>query len=90
MALAAGSLAYLDYGEHPRCVHVRLILGHVTGNEYVVLAPDHDVYSEVLDWVGAGNGAIPAGVPRRAVYGFAPLIAAEVARFMRVGNAEAC
>ena len=51
MALAAGSLAYLDYGEHPRCVHVRLILGHVTGNEYVVLAPGHDVYSEVLDVV---------------------------------------
>lgn len=71
MALAVGSLGYVDYGERPRCIHVRLIVGHVKGNEYIVVTPDHDMYSEILNvaenpditnfWAGPGNGAIPAG-----------------------------
>lgn len=49
MALAVGSLGYVDYGERPRCIHVRLIVGHVKGNEYIVVTPDHDMYSEILN-----------------------------------------
>ena len=99
MALAVGSLGYVDYGERPRCIHVRLIVGHVQGNEYIVVTPDHDMYSEILNvaenpditnfWAGPGNGDIPAGVPNRSVYGFAPMTAAEVARFMHLGRQEA-
>ena len=37
MALAVGSLGYVDYGEMPRVVHARLILDHVIGHTYVIL-----------------------------------------------------
>eukprot|EP00438_Fugacium_kawagutii_P008127 Skav234368 [mRNA] locus=scaffold2071:38895:40157:+ [translate_table: standard] len=99
MTLPLGSLGYIDYGERPRVVHVRLIVGHVRDNEYIIVTPDHDLYSEVLSvadnpdivnfWPGPGTGAIPPGVPARSVYGFAPLSVAELTRFMFRGNQEA-
>ena len=82
--LPPGSLAFLDYGEIPRCVHTRLILGHIENQEYQVLTPDFDCYVEEISdansdlthfWVGAAGGGIPAGVNARNVYGFRPMSA---------------
>ena len=47
MALAVGSLGYVDYGEVPRVIHARLILDHVIGHTYVILTLDHHIYEEV-------------------------------------------
>eukprot|EP00435_Cladocopium_sp_Y103_P022526 s440_g5.t1 len=98
MALAPGSLVYVDYGEVPRTIHARVILDHVTGAEHVGLTPDFDIYSEVYDpalnedivnfWPGNPNGALPRGVPSRSVYGFAPMSAAQLSRFMNLGRSE--
>ena len=96
MALAVGSLGYVDYGEVPRVVHARLILDHVIGHTYVILTPDHHIYEECLNadenedidrfWAGQPNGSPPRSVPANCVYGFAPMSANQVARFMNLGG----
>ena len=98
MALPPGSLGYIDYGEAPRVIHARVILDHVINMQHVVLTPDHDKYMEDFDvstnddivqfWPGNPNGTLPRGVPSRAVYGFGPMTAAQLARFMTMGRAE--
>lgn len=96
--LPPGSLAFLDYGEIPRCVHTRLILGHIENQEYQVLTPDFDCYVEEISdansdlthfWVGAAGGGIPAGVNARNVYGFRPMSANEFANRLAAGAALA-
>ena len=97
MALAVGSLGYVDYGEVPRVIHARLILDHVIGHTYVILTPDHHIYEECLNadenedidrfWPGQPNGSPPRSVPANCVYGFAPMSANQVARFMNLGAA---
>ena len=98
MALAVGSLGYVDYGEVPRVIRARLILDHVIGHTYVILTPDHHIYEECLNadenedidrfWPGQPNGSPPRSVPANCVYGFAPMSANQVARFMNLGAAE--
>ena len=93
-----GSLGYVDYGEVPRVIHARLILDHVIGHTYVILTPDHHIYEECLNadenedidrfWPGQPNGSPPRSVPANCVYGFAPMSANQVARFMNLGAAE--
>ena len=97
MALAVGSLGYVDYREVPRVIHARLILDHVIGHTYVILTPDHHIYEESLNadenedidrfWPGQPNGSPPRSVPANCVYGFAPMSANQVARFMNLGAA---
>lgn len=96
--IPVGSLAFLDYGEVPRCVHTRLIVGHIQGQEYQVLTPDFDCYVEeisngntdlVQHWLGAAGGGIPPGVPNRSVYGFRPMSANEFANRLAAGAALA-
>lgn len=43
-----GDLAFLDYGEVPPCIHCRLIGPHLTGNLYMIVTPDLDIYEEEL------------------------------------------
>ena len=96
--LAPGSLAYINYGEVPRTIHCRLLLAEVQGSEWMILTPDGDIYPEDLSdqnpdvtqiWYGPPNGALPAGVSARSVYGFRPMSAADVARAMASGRTEA-
>lgn len=99
MALAPGSLTYHDYGERrPRVVHARLVLAHVESDDWVILTPDGDCYTETLNaanpdfqqfWVGPPDGTLPPGIPGGSVYGFQPVTAANLARFMAEGRAEA-
>ena len=101
MAIQVGDVVYIDYGEIPRVVHTRVILAVVDASlhDYVVLTPDHDVYTERLDvatnsdlahfYNGGPNGGLPRGVPRNCIYAFAPMSAQELARFMAAGRQEA-
>ena len=95
-----GDICYLDYGEVPQVVHARLVLAEVDrfAGDYVILTPDHDVYTERLDGANpdlvgffrsAANGAPPPGVAVGVVYGFAPMAAVDLARFMDAGRTEA-
>ena len=98
--LQPGDVVYLDYGEAPRVVHTRLVTGVVDTStfEFTILTPDHDEYIEVLDasntdlvgihFAGAGGG-LPPGVPGNVVYAFAPMTAAELARWISRGRAAA-
>ena len=99
MALPVGSLGYIDYGEGPpQVIHCRLILDHIENSEHVICTPDMHIYVEDLNaatnvdivqfWAGRANGALPAGVPPGAVYGFAPMNAGQLARIMHQGRAE--
>ena len=96
--IPTGSLAFLDYGEVPRCIHTRLIVGHVENDHYQVLTPDYDCYVEQISaangdlvqfWLGAAGGGIPAGVPNRSVYGFRAMSANEFANQLAAGAAMA-
>ena len=99
MALAPGSVTYMDYGQRrPRVTHTRLALALVEQDDWVILTPDYDMYVETLSagnpdlqnfWVGPADGTLPAGVPAGSVYGFQPLTAGEIARYMGEGRAEA-
>ena len=99
-ALQPGDIVFLDYGGRPRTIHSRLVLAEVDrlNHEFVILTPDHDVYTEQLhgsnpdlvSYNAAGpGGAVPAGLPARSVYSFAPMSAQELARFMTAGRNEA-
>eukprot|EP00434_Breviolum_minutum_P002817 symbB.v1.2.002476.t1/scaffold99.1/size346285/32 len=95
--LQPGDVVYVDYGEAPHVVHTRLVTGVVDRGtfEFMILTPDFDQYVEVLDasnpdfsaihWAPAGGG-IPPGVPAAAVYSFAPMTAAELARRIASGR----
>lgn len=50
--LQPGDVCYLDYGEVPRVVHTRLVIGVVDHStfEHMVLTPDMDHYIEELHW----------------------------------------
>lgn len=95
--LSPGDVAYLDYGEAPRCVHTRLVTGVVDRgtHEFTILTPDFDEYIEVLhqsnpDIVGihfAGpGGGNPPGIPANVIYSFAPMTAAELAWWLGRGR----
>ena len=102
MAFLPGSLCYLDYGEHPQCIHTRLVLMHIDDpaapGDHVICTPDRDIYVEQLDngnvdlnafHVGLANGMPPPGVNPANIYGFGPMDAADYANLMDAGRAEA-
>lgn len=80
MALQVGNIVFLDYGERPRTVHARLILAEViqATHEFMILTPDFDVYTEILDqsnpdlsgfYLSGPGGGMLVGVPPRAMLG---------------------
>lgn len=99
--LDPGDVVYLEYGEVPRVVHTRLVTGIVDrgSHEYTILTPDHDEYVETLHdsntdltgihFAAPGGGGIPPGIPANVIYAFAPMTAAELARWISRGRAEA-
>lgn len=93
-----GSIVFLDYYERPRCLHARLIVGHVDGADHIIATPDFDVYTETLDMTNpdivgchpaAAGGRVPAGINPRDVYSVAPMGADELANLMDQGRIEA-
>ena len=95
-----GDVVFLDYGEHPPCVHSRLVLAAVdpANHWYVILTPDFDIYAEQLDGSNGDlaayhpappGGGLPPGVPPGRIYGFAPMSAAQYSQHMAAGRLEA-
>lgn len=73
----------------PRVVHERWVLGHVAEEEYIVVTPDEDIFTEQLSItnqdlrsirVRAGPGVLPADIPPGVVYGLPNWGAADLAR----------
>lgn len=98
MALNTGTIVFVDYGEHPPCVHTRLVIEHIENNDYIIGTPDMDCYCETLhptnpDYTGfhlAGpGGAVPVGVNAAHVYAFQPMSAQAYANLLAQGQAEA-
>lgn len=98
MALAVGTLCYLNYGEGPPAVyHTRLVLGHLTGTEHLMRTPDGDCYVEDLSngnpdlvsfEVGADDGTIPIGIPPGAAYGFRGMTMQQYQAMLAEGRVE--
>lgn len=87
--MEGGHLALVHYGEVASVWHVRILLGHIQGNEWQIRTPDFDRYSEQLDhlnpdytdfiYLGASTN-VPARVPPHEIYGFAPMDPATLAK----------
>ena len=97
MSFQPGQLVYHNYGEVPVLYHTRLILGHVSGLEYLIYTPDGDSYVETCDssnpdlsdfQVGPDDGTIPGAIPAGCVYGFAPMSVADLNRILAAGRLE--
>ena len=97
MAFLPGQILYHDYGEHPRVVHTRVVLGHIENLDYMIRTPDGDMYVETCDpsnidlvgfFVGADDGSIPAGVPAASVYGFPPMNLQQFNAILAEGRVE--
>lgn len=98
MAFQPGQICYIAYGEVPRLLHTRLVLGHIQGYEYLIRTPDGDEYIEELDvsnvdasefHVGPDDGSLPAAIIGVAVYGFRPMTVAELNAILAAGRVEA-
>lgn len=96
--MESGHLALVCYGEVPLVWHARLLLAPTTGSSWIILTPDLDRYEELLDpsnsdYTGfeylGDNPAIPAHIPQRSVYGFAPMDPGFVATQVRQARIEA-
>ena len=96
--MESGYLVLVHYGEVPSTWHVRILLGHIQGNEWQILTPDYDRYSEQLDhlnpdfadfiYLGAST-TVPPRVPAHEIYGFAPMDPATLANHIHQGRLEA-
>ena len=77
-----GRFALVHYGiRGDPTWHARLLLGHVTGGEWVILTPDGDIYAEdlgfnsadIADWrIFEPGGPIPPGIDVNHIHQFNP------------------
>lgn len=93
MAIEEGTVVFCEFGEVPRVVRSRLVVGTVDPGtfNYIVLTPDYDMHDDILDasntdfsafhMPGPNNG-FPPGIPPAAIYSFAPMAAVDYARYM--------
>eukprot|EP00438_Fugacium_kawagutii_P025119 Skav230792 [mRNA] locus=scaffold312:103074:108500:+ [translate_table: standard] len=97
-AFQPGQVCYIAYGEVPRLLHTRIILGHIQGHEYLIRTPDGDEYPEEMDpsnidasefHVGPDDGSIPAAMAGARIYGFQPMTVAELNAILAAGRVEA-
>lgn len=98
MNFQPGQVVYMDYGEAPPIIHTRIVLGHITGLEYLIETPDGDRYGEILDgsnvdlaafYVGPDDGSLPPGLPAGVrVYGFAPMTLQRFNAMLAEGRVE--
>ena len=96
MNFVPGQLCYVEYGEVPRVVHTRLILGHIQNLDYLIRTPDGDEYVETLDlsnpdytnfMPGPDDGSLPPGLPPGVVYGFPAMTVAQLNAILVAGRA---
>ena len=91
--MSAGDVCFVNYGEVPHTVHVRLLGCHISQNLWAIITPDRDIYEEEMspgngDFVdftyGGGGlaGGIPPGINPAHVYGFGVMSAAEYQQLM--------
>lgn len=91
--LSPGDICYVDYGEIPMTIHVRLLGCHIDQNLWAIITPDGDIYDEEMsnrnpDFVnfiygGPGlGGAVPPGIPPGSVYGFGAISAIQYQQYM--------
>ena len=92
-ALTVGDVCYVDYGEIPHTIHVRLLGAHIDQDTWAIITPDGDIYDEIMsirnpdfvNWVygGAGLGAaLPPGIAAGSVYGFGPITALQYQQYL--------
>ena len=65
--MSAGDVCFVNYGEVPRTVHVRLLGCHISQNLWAIITPDRDIYEEEI-------GGIPPGIDPAHVYGFGVML----------------
>ena len=91
--LPAGRSAFVNYVGNPTEWHERVILGHVTGNTYVICTPDFAIYPEDLQRdanneqvrFAMADGHLPLGIDPAEVYGFDPISVGQRARLLEEG-----
>ena len=100
-SLAPGTYAFVQYNDPADngLWHERLILGWVSGSEYIVMTPDGDVFIEQLDSANAdlsgirfspSSGGLPAGLTGAPLYRFAAQPAgAELTALLNEGASHA-
>lgn len=92
--MSEGDVWFIDYGEHPPCLHSRILCCHIQNSTWVIATPDGDVYEEQLDNANVdvvnvvqGNGGLgsplPAGINPNHVYSFRPMTAAAYQDLLR-------
>ena len=92
-----GDVCYLDYGEVPQVIHIRLLGCQIDGALWAIVtpAPDEDAYEEEMSatnsdlvaftYGGPGLGSpIPPGLNHARVYGFRALTAARYEQLIYV------
>lgn len=98
MALV-GRRALLEYNVGgAQVIHERWVVAHVQDEDYVVVTPDEDVYTETLSVLNPdvrsfrlrdARGRLPAGVPAGVVYALPAWGAGDRTRLEALGQAEA-
>ena len=83
----------------PQVIHERWVVSHVTDEEYAVVTPDEDIYTEQLSIlnddlrsiyrVRPGPGRLPLGIVAANVYTLPAWNAADKARLQAAAEAEA-
>ena len=98
MALV-GRRALLEYNVGgAQVIHERWVVAHVQDEDYVVVTPDEDVYTETLSVLNPdvrsfrlrdARGRLPAGVPAGVLYALPVWGAGDRTRLEALGQAEA-
>ena len=92
----SGHMAYVEYNGYPGVVHARLLLSCVEREDWVILTPDRDIYTETMRpdnpdftlFFHIPDGALPPGVPVGQIYSFGAMTAVEYAQAMADGRLE--
>ena len=92
-----GHLAYVEYAGFGGVIHTRLLLHRVEADEWMILTPDRDMYSEVLSadnpdfsrFFHSHDGSLPPRIPRNQIYSFGDMSARDYASFLARGRREA-
>lgn len=93
----SGDVVYVQYHADPGVFHTRLLASCLGGDEWMIITPDHDMYSEVYNHANpdiarfyhAADRRLPRQVPAGQVYAFQPMDARQYGDLLRGGRREA-